>query len=119
MFGWSTHVECQTDKFADNTAHIGQITDDDDRHYFQAFTDFVPWCDDNVLELNVEKATEMITDFRKNRTQPNSVVINWKENTNSMIKKVHSSLHCLRKLRSSDVTQILYRYSFALLLLAS
>ena len=29
----STHDECQTDKFAGGTAQMGQITDDDDRHY--------------------------------------------------------------------------------------
>ena len=61
----NTHDECQTDKFADDIAQIGQITDDDDRHYFQAFTDFVQWCDDNFLELNVANTKEMIVDFRK------------------------------------------------------
>ena len=49
----STHDECQNDKFADDTAQIGQITDDDDRHYLQAITDFVQWCDYNFLELNL------------------------------------------------------------------
>ena len=33
-----THDECQTDKFADDTAKIGQITDDDDRHYLRAIS---------------------------------------------------------------------------------
>ena len=92
----------------------------------------------------------MITDFRKNRTQHNPVVIkfkwvevervstykylgvvfdsslNWKENTNTIIKKAHSCLHCLRKLRSFDVRPdilISYRFFFfffaALALLAS
>ena len=61
----------------------------------------------------------MIIDFRKNGTQPNPVVIkrvevervsthkysgvvsdsnlNCKENTNTLIKKAQSRLHCLRK----------------------
>ena len=75
----NTHDECQTDKFADDTAQLGQITDDDDRRYLQAITNFVQWCNDNFLELNVEKTKDMITDFRskkkKKKTQSNSVVI--------------------------------------------
>ena len=67
-----THGKCQT---ADDTAQIGQITDDDDRHYLQAITDFVQWYDNNFLELNVGKTKEMIIDFRKNTTRPNPVVI--------------------------------------------
>ena len=51
----STLDECYTDKFADDTAQIGQTTDDDDRHYF--ITDFVQWCD-KILELNVGKTKE-------------------------------------------------------------
>ena len=75
VFGWSTHVECQTDKFADNAAQIGQITDDDGICCLQAITDFFQWCDNNFLKLNVWKTKEVTTDFRVNRTQPNSVVI--------------------------------------------
>ena len=52
---WSTHDKCQTDKFADDTVQIGQITDDDERHYRQAITDFAQWCDNNFLELHVGK----------------------------------------------------------------
>ena len=50
----STQDECRTDKSVDNTAQIGQIADDDDRHYFQAITDFVQWCDENFLDLMLE-----------------------------------------------------------------
>ena len=72
----STHDECLIGEFADDTAQIGQITDDDDRHYLQTITDFVQWYDGNFLELTVGMTKGMIRDFRKNRTQPNSVVIN-------------------------------------------
>ena len=126
---------CKTDKFADDTAQIGQIIDDDDRHYLQAITDFVQWLDDNCSELNVGKTKEMITDFRQTRTQPNSVVIkgvevervstykylgvvfdsfNWQENKNTIIQKAYCCLHCLRKLRSfnvrPDILQIFLLY---------
>ena len=63
-------TNARLDRFADDTAQIGQITDDDDRHYFQSITDFVQWCDDNLLGLNVGKTKEIIIYFRKNKTQP-------------------------------------------------
>ena len=63
-----THDKCQIDKFADDTAQIGQITDDDDRHYLQAITDFVQRCDNNFLELNVGKTKEII-DFSLEKTE--------------------------------------------------
>ena len=46
----------------------------DDRHYLQAITDFVQWYNNNFLELNIGETKGLIIDFRKNRTQPNSVV---------------------------------------------
>ena len=53
----STHDECQTDKCADDSAQIGQITDDDDRHYLH----FVQWCYDNFLELDGTYSINHIT----------------------------------------------------------
>ena len=63
---------------------------------------------------------EMCTDFRKNQRCHKTVYIkwedihkylgvvfdsklNWKENINSVLKKVHSKMYCMRKLRSSEV----------------
>ena len=72
----STHDECQTDKCADDSAQIEQITDDDDRHYLQddtaqigQITDdddrhylhFVQWCYDNFLELDGTYSINHIT----------------------------------------------------------
>ena len=63
------------DKCADNTVLIGQIIDDDDTHYRQEIDSFVWWCDQNHLELNVGKTKEMLMEFRKNKSVPDSVVI--------------------------------------------
>jgi hypothetical protein len=114
------------DKYADDTALTGQITDEDDRHYRQEIEDFVEWCDRNYLELHVGKTREMVIDFRKNKRRPDPVVIkgtevervesykylgvlfdnalNWKQNTEAIVKKANTRLYCLRKLRSFNVS---------------
>ena len=121
------HDSCPIVKFADDTGLTGLITDDDDTHYRQEIDRFVEWCDENYLELNVSKTKEMIVDFRKNRPVLDDIVIKgevveransykylgvviddkltWKDNTDHIIKKVHSRLFCLRKLRAFNVQQ--------------
>ena len=95
---------------------------------------FVNWCDKNYLYLNVSNPKEMCIDFRKNQKCPKPVYIkgeavervdthkylgvdfdsklNWKENINSVLKKVNSRMYCMRKLRSfgvnSDMLVTLY-----------
>ena len=71
--------------------------------------------------MNVSKTKEMCTDFRKNQRCPKPVYIkgeavervdtykylgvgfdsnlNWKENSNSVLKNVNSRMYCMRKLR--------------------
>ena len=83
------------------------------------------WCDKNYLYLNVSKTKEMCIDFRKNQRCPKPVYIkgkavervhkykylgvvfgsklNWKENINSVLKKVNSRMYCMRKPRSFGV----------------
>ena len=82
-------------------------------------------CDKNYLYLNVSKTKEMCIVFRKNQRCPKPFYIkgeavervatykylgvvfdsklNWKENINSVLKKVNSSMYCMRKLRSYGV----------------
>ena len=79
----------------------------------------------NGLYLNVSKTKEMCIDFRKNQRCSKPVYIkgkavervdtykylgavfdsklNWKENINSVLKKVNSRMYCMRKLRSFGV----------------
>ena len=49
----SSEPSCPLIKFADDTAMIGLIKDDDDTIYQQQFAMFVKYCDANFLELNV------------------------------------------------------------------
>ncbi len=75
--------------------------------------------------MNVSKTKEMCIDFRKNQRCSKPVYIkgeavervdtykylgvvfdsklNWKENINSVLKKVNSRMYCMRKLRSFGV----------------
>ena len=78
------------------------------------------------MYLNVSKTKEMCIDFRKNQRCPKPVFIlkgeavgrvdtykylgvvfdsklNWKENINTVLKKVNSRMYCMRKLRSFAV----------------
>ena len=94
---------------------------------------FVNWCDKNYLYLNVSKTKERCIDFRKNQRCPTPVYIkgkavkrvdtckylgvvfdsklNWKENINSVLKKVNSRLYCMSKLRSFGVSMLVTLYN--------
>ena len=120
-----TDVSCPVVKFADDTELVGKISNDEDAIYHKQIEDFVNWCDKNYLYLNVSKTEDMCTDFRKNQRCPKPVYIkgeavgrvdtynylgvvfhsklNWKENINSVLKKVNSRMYCMRKLRSFGV----------------
>ena len=98
---------------------------DEDAIYQKQIENFVNWCDKNYLYLNVSKTKKMCIDFRKNQRCPKPVYIkgeavervdtykylgvvfdsklNWKENINSVLKKVNSRMYCMRKLRSFGV----------------
>ena len=121
----STDELCPLVKFADDTELVGQISNDEDALYHKQIENVVNWCDKNYLYLNVSKTKEMCIDFRKNQRCPKPVYIkgeavervdtykylgvvfdsklNWKENINSVPKKVNSRMYCMRKLRSFGV----------------
>ena len=80
------------------------------------------WCERNCLKLHIRNTREMIMDFRRKIGQPGPVVIrgkaiervvtyeylgvhfdcklSWKRDTDAVLKKGHTRLFCLRKLRS-------------------
>ena len=121
----STDESCPVVKFADDTELVGKIKYDEDAIYHKQIENFVNWCDKNYLYLNVSKTKERCIDFRKNQRCPTPVYIkgkavkrvdtckylgvvfdsklNWKENINSVLKKVNSRMYCMRKLRSFGV----------------
>ena len=57
-----------------NTGLTG-LTNDDDSHYRQQISDFVDWCDENYLQLNVGKTEEMIIDSRRNQREHSGIEI--------------------------------------------
>ena len=111
--------------FVDDTELVGKISNDEDTLYYRQIENFVDWCDKNYLYLNVSKTKEMCIDFRKNQRCPKPVHIkgkavervetykylvvvfdiklNWKENINTVLKRVNTRMYCLRKLRSFGV----------------
>ena len=60
----STCKGCIILKYADDTAIIGNITNNVTSLYMEQIEIFVKWCDTNFLNLNVRKTKEMIIDFR-------------------------------------------------------
>ena len=112
-------------KFADDTELVGKINNDEDAIYHKQTENFVNWCDKKYLCLMFPKRREMCIDFRKNQRCPKPVYIKveavervdtykylgvvfdskliWKENINSVLKKVNSRIYCMRKLRSFGV----------------
>ncbi|XP_070175981.1 uncharacterized protein [Littorina saxatilis] len=118
---------CPITKFADDTGLTGLLTVDDDSDYRQEVDRFVGWCENNYLELNVGKTKEMIMDNRRGEHVHREIVIKgevvekveqykylgviidnkltWKPNSDALVKKLHSRLYFLRKLRSFNIRQ--------------
>ncbi|XP_040904789.1 uncharacterized protein LOC121188913, partial [Toxotes jaculatrix] len=119
-------TNCHLQKFSDDSAIVGLITDDDDREYRELIQDFVDWCRRNHLQINSGKTKELVVDFRRRSHPPptpvniqgtdiESVVsyrylgvhlnnkLDWTDNTNALYKKGQSRLYLLRRLRSFGV----------------
>ena len=124
----SSHVNCPLIKFADDTALLGLISNDNHRIYLDQISNFVNYCKENFLELNVMKTKEMIIDFRsKHKVIPDPVLIKdcvvervteykylgvvidndlkWHEHVAYVEKRLKPRLYCLRKLKSFNVNQ--------------
>jgi len=71
----STNDNVKIIKYADDTAVIGLISNNDSCDYLQSVDNVNNWCDDNYLNLNVSKTKEVIWDFRRKRTDTEPVVI--------------------------------------------
>ena len=130
----SANNDCVLVKFADDTALIGLICNDDSAVYLNQVNTFVDYCKDNYLVLNVSKTKELILDYRINKHDPNPVIIDgsevqrtdhykylgvvmdnklcWKQHVDYICKKLNSRLYCLRKLNkfqiSSNILQLFY-----------
>ena len=133
--GRQKHDSCPIVKFADDNSQIGKISNNDDSIYRQEVKDFVDWCENNFLHLNVSKTKEMIIDFMRSKTDPplpvsiNGVEVErvdahrylgvtfdskltFQENCNEIMKEILPRMYCLCKLKSfnvnSDILQTFY-----------
>ena len=61
----SCYIRTQILKCADDTTVIGLITNSDESEYRDQVNKLISWCNDNNLELNVNKTKERIVVFRR------------------------------------------------------
>ncbi|KAI3375612.1 hypothetical protein L3Q82_003934 [Scortum barcoo] len=69
------HPSCLIVKFADDTAVVGRIANNDESDYRQEVEHLEGWCRQNNLCINVKKTKEMILDFRRGRHLPSPLYI--------------------------------------------
>ncbi|KAI3374040.1 hypothetical protein L3Q82_022606, partial [Scortum barcoo] len=70
------HPSCLIVKFADDTAVVGRIANNDESDYRQEVEHLEGWCSrQNNLCINVKKTKEMIVDFRRGRHLPSPLYI--------------------------------------------
>ncbi|TWW53744.1 putative RNA-directed DNA polymerase from transposon BS [Takifugu flavidus] len=116
---------CHIQKFADDTAIVGCIRDDEEEEYRCLVRDFVAWCHNNGLQLNTSKTKELVIDFGRDRPRPRPVQIgteevegvqtykylglwldnrlDWTSNSRQLYKKTQSRMYFLRRLRSFNI----------------
>uniref|UniRef100_A0A3B3H7K8 Reverse transcriptase domain-containing protein n=1 Tax=Oryzias latipes TaxID=8090 RepID=A0A3B3H7K8_ORYLA len=121
----ASHPSCLIVKFADDTAVVGRISNNDESDYRQEVEHLESWCRDNNLCINGKKTKEMIVDFRKDRCPPPPIHIGgdavevvssfrylgvhissdltWSTNTSCLVKKAHQRLYFLRRLKRAGM----------------
>ncbi|TWW68206.1 hypothetical protein D4764_19G0000040 [Takifugu flavidus] len=130
-FSYSTS-SCHLQKFSDDSAAVGLITDRDDTEYRELIQDFVDWSLRNNLQINAGKTKELVVDFRRRNNPPPAPVnilgtdvdvvesykylgvhlnnnLDWSHNTDALVKKGNSRLFLHRRLRSFGVQGPLLR----------
>ena len=108
-------------KSSDDTALLS-LPQDTQLDHGLALNDFIKWCDDNFLDLNVRKTKELIIDFRNNSAEPKKsqihgepvgIVETYKylgtifdsdKNTESLVKQGQQRIHLMHKLNSVSKT---------------
>ena len=130
-------VSCHLQKFSGDTAIVGRVEGGREDGYRDLVGNFVKWCGENHLQLNVVKTKEMVVDFRGNKPLLIPVCIGgtdigivdsykylgvvldnkleWTTKTETVYKKGLSRLYFLRRLRSFNVCNRCSRCSISLL----
>ena len=122
----SNHLNRFLVKFADDSALLS-LLQGSEQCLGPALAEFVDWCDNSYLDLNVTKTKEMIVYFRKQEHSPGKTIIHnneveivskykylgttfdekmkWDDNTEEIVKKGQQRLYLLRKLNCFSVYQ--------------
>ena len=121
-------------KFADDTAMIGLIHDNDNAKYQLHLKLFVDYCNTNYLQLSISKTKELFVDFCETASPPSAVLIigvevervssykylgvhlndclSWSDQVYAMIKKLNSMLCCIGTMAKfnvwTDIINIFY-----------
>ncbi|KAI3358072.1 hypothetical protein L3Q82_003084 [Scortum barcoo] len=130
-FTYSTD-SCHLQKFSDDTAIVGCVSEGNDCEYRKVIMDFVDWCELKHLQVNASKTKEMVIDFSRKPSSDIAPVniqgldiervrtykylgvhlnnkLDWTDNTDSLYKKGQSRLYMLRRLGSFGVCRPLLR----------
>ena len=116
-------------KFADDTTIVGFIQLNNETTYRDQVDRLVGWCDENNLELNVDKTKEIIVDFRKSKVDhvPLNILgkeveivdtfkflgslisndLKWEKNVDHIAKKAQQRLFFLRRLKRFGVSEVI------------
>ena len=117
----SSSSECSIIKYADDTVITGYLGSDNVEGYTATINNFVEWCNDHFLKLNVTKTKELIVDFRRIKGEHRQVNINgedveqvkeykylgttisntldWSTNVGLLHKKANKRLYFVRTLK--------------------
>lgn len=112
---------CHLQKFSDDSAVVGHISDGREVECRTYIIDFVEWSQANYLILNVDKTKELVVDFRRKRTPVEPITIqgqkmelvdhynhlgvhvncklDWRDNSDVVYKKGMSKLHYLKEVQ--------------------
>ncbi|KAF7644467.1 hypothetical protein LDENG_00221510 [Lucifuga dentata] len=99
---------CHTQKFSDDTAIIGHVSDGNELEYRGVIKDFVDWCGMNHLHINASKTKEMVIDFRR-KSPPTTLVNIQGLDIETVESYKYLGVHLNNKLDWSINTDVLYK----------
>ncbi|CAN9510708.1 unnamed protein product [Ophioblennius macclurei] len=62
-------------KFSDDSAVVECFNEGDETEYRETVDNFVTWCEQNHLQLNVTKTKELVVDLRRNKRSASPISI--------------------------------------------
>lgn len=129
-FSYNSNL-CHLQKFFNNSAIVGCISEGDEQEYGGVVLEFVDWREQHLL-LNTNKTKELVVDFRRT-TQTHTAVsiqcfkivdsfkylgvlmndeLDWSSSTTAIYKTGQRCLHLLRRQRSFGVSRALLQTFF-------